>query len=66
MQSRNEIIVDSFVHEDFVLPVLKINPPGDFFLRDIRFSKRQMGHAMLAEWEQVCIMNHRQYVYEED
>lgn len=68
MQPVKKIIVESFICEDFNLPVLNINSPivEDFSLPVARFSRRQMGHAILAEWEQVCFKNRRLYVYEED
>ena len=68
VQPGNKIIVDSFICEDFILPVLKINPPvtEDFFPPAARFSRRQMGHAVLVEWEQVFFKNRRLYAYEED
>jgi|HubBroStandDraft_5_1064220.scaffolds.fasta_scaffold248903_2 hypothetical protein len=61
MQPGNKIIVDSFVCEDFNLPVLWIDSSvaEDFFLPVIRLSKRQMSDAVLAEWEQVCFRGHR-------
>jgi hypothetical protein len=61
MQRGNKIIVVSFVCEDFILPVLDRDSPvtEDFFLPIARFSRRQTGQAILAEWEQVCFKGHQ-------
>jgi hypothetical protein len=68
MQRGNKIIMDSFVCEDFVLPISKTSLPDteDFFPPINRFSRRRLGHAVLAEWEQVCFKNRLLCVYEED
>lgn len=67
IQRGKKIILDSFVYEDFGLPVLRIDArvSGDYFPPAL-FSRRQSGHAVLVERERVCFKNHRLCVYEED
>lgn len=67
IQLGKKIILDSFVYEDFGLPVLRIDArvSGDY-LPPALFSRQQSGHAVLAEWEGVCFRKHCLHVYEED
>jgi hypothetical protein len=68
MQPENKITVDSFVCDDFLLPVLNTDSPvtKDFLPPIARFLRQQLGHAALAEGEQTCFKNRRWHMYEED
>jgi hypothetical protein len=68
MRPGNEIIIDSFIFEDFDLPVVKTEPPvtEDYCPPVDQFSRRRMGQAVLTEWEQVCLKNRRLCAHDEN
>jgi hypothetical protein len=68
MQPGNKIVLESFVCDDFISPVIQIKPAvtEDFFPRGIRSSRRQIYRAVLSEWEQLCFKGRRLSVPEED
>jgi hypothetical protein len=68
MRSEDKIIIDSFVFEDFALPVVKTDPSvtEDYCPLVDQFSRRRMGQAVLTEWEQVCLKNRRLCAHDEN